>query len=205
MIKHWLSKRIVLSNITNTQRSKFESNGYFYYNGLRATFSEALQYLGSGDALDIGAGFGNETMELLKRGFRVVATDPNPEAIAYLERVAKKNPELRVIQQSLPDCPQGNHFDLIVCEMVLHFLQKKEAHDSVKKMQARTKKGGINVVSSYIEQPEIHSDPGIKPGYFTFLLAPNELRSLYDGWEILYYEEKSNKLNIQSARVIARK
>jgi 2-polyprenyl-3-methyl-5-hydroxy-6-metoxy-1,4-benzoquinol methylase len=206
MIKKWLNKRIALSNVRGPQKSKFESNGYFYYNGLRATFTEALQYIdGAGTALDIGAGFGNETKELLRRGFRVVATDSNPEAVKYLKRLSKKGAGLEVLQQALPAFPSGHSFDLVLCEMVIHFLSAEQAYASIEKMQTNTRPGGLHVLSSYIEQPEIHDDSRIKPGYFSFLLQPRELKKLYKGWEILYYEEKSNKLNIQSARLVARK
>jgi 2-polyprenyl-3-methyl-5-hydroxy-6-metoxy-1,4-benzoquinol methylase len=206
-MKKTIKKFLVTHNIPGkTQRHKFESNGFYYYNGLRATFTEALSFVEQpGIALDIGAGFGNEVKVLLKRGFDVVATDSNPEAVKYLERIAKKNTKLQVMRQALPKFPHGKLFDLIVCEMVLHFLSQQQAYASIEKVQANTRVGGINVISSYIEQPEIHNDPRIKPGYFSFLLPPGELKQLYSGWEILYYQEKSNKLNIQSARLIARR
>ncbi len=205
-MKEKIKKFIVTRNLFGrTQRNKFESGGFYYYGGQRATFSKALSYIQkAGKALDIGAGFGNEVKVLLKKGWKVVATDPNPEATAYLQKVAKKQPELLVFEQALPDFPEGS-FDLIVCEMVLHFLKNEEAYQSIKNIQRVTEKGGINVISSYIEQPIIHTDPRITPGYFTFLLQPDELKQLYADWEILYYEETGNAMGFKSARLIARK
>lgn len=205
-VKSRIKKFIVTNNLLGkTQKNKFESEGFYYYSGQRATFTEGLKYVKEpGRALDIGAGFGNEVKELLKRGCEVVAIDPNEEAVKYLQKVAKKQPKLSVLHQALPDFPEGK-FDFIVCEMVLHFLSKKVAYESIKKMQAATNSGGLNVISSYLEQPSIHTDPRIKPGYFTFLLEAEELKKLYKDWEMLYYEEKQNAMSLDSARMVARK
>lgn len=205
-MKRNIKKFIVQNNLwKKPQRHSFESGGYYYYNGQRKTFTKALGYVARpGSALDIGAGFGNEVRTLLKRGFSVVATDSNPEAVRFLGKLSKKNKRLTVLNQSLPELPSSK-FDFIVCEMVLHFLNKKDALKSVKKIQEATKSGGINAISSYIEQQAIHTDPRITPGYYNFLFQPRELEKLYKEWEILYYQEEGNTLGFQSARLIARK
>ena len=186
--KHWLRS--------------FRSGEYHYYNGLRYTFEKVLPYLSGGRALDIGAGFGNETKELLRRGFVVVATDSNPEAVKYLKEVAKHQ-SLTVLNQSLSEIPEGN-FDLIVCEMVLHFLDKKSVQASIEKMQNATNGNGLNVISSYVDSRSIRRDPRLK-GYFNYLLKPDELDKAYEGWEILHSELKRNLMGHESIRFIARK
>lgn len=202
-MKKRIKKFIVQKNLwKKPQQHSFESGGFYYYNGLRQTFRRALEFVDTpGSALDIGAGFGNEVRELLKRDFKVTATDFNKESVEYLQKLAKKQNGLTVLNQALPDFPKGK-FDFIVCEMVLHFLSKKDAHLSIKKMQNSTQPGGLNVITSYIEQPKIHSH---SLGYYNFLFQPSELQKLYSGWEILYYEEKGNALGFKSARLIARK
>ena len=183
-------------------KRKFYSNGFYYYNGLRYTFKKVLPYLSGGRALDVGAGFGNETKELLRRNFEVVATDLNPEAVKYLNVVAKHQ-NLTVLKRSLPEIPEGR-FDLIVCEMVLHFLDKKSVRISIKKMQNMTSNTGLNVISSYVESPSIRRDPRLK-GYFKYLSKPDDLDKAYKGWEILHSELKRNLMGHESIRFIARK
>ncbi|HMS30957.1 MAG TPA: methyltransferase domain-containing protein [Candidatus Saccharibacteria bacterium] len=186
--KHWLRS--------------FRSGEYHYYNGLRATFKKALPYLTEGRALDIGAGFGNETSVLLKNGYEVVATDVNLEAIKYLKKVAKTK-NLQVFQQSLPELPEGK-FDVIICEMVLHFLNASDTRSAIANMQQATDRGGLNIISTYIDSQSIHKDPRLK-GYFKFLLPPGELESLYSDWEVLFAGEKVNAMGHPSLRFIARK
>ena len=185
-----------------TWKRSFRSGDFCYYNGLRATFEKALPYLGGGRALDIGAGFGNETKELLKRGFEVVATDQNLEAVKYLKKLSR-NKKLTVLNQSLPEFPEGK-FDLIVCEMVLHFLEEQSVHSSIKKIQNATSSGGLNVISSYTESRSIRQDSRME-GYFSYLLKSDELNRLYKKWDILYSELKVNMMGHKSIRFIARK
>lgn len=205
-MKNKIKKFIVNHSLLGkNQWQKFESGGYFYYSGQRVTFTKALDFVKKpGNALDIGAGYGNEVKALLRRGFTVDATDINQDAVKYLHKVALRKSALKVYPIGLPELPEST-YDFIVCEMVLHFLNKKDAYSAIAKMQQATNKSGLHVISSYIDTSGIHSDPRIKPGYFTFLLKEGELKELYKDWKILYYEEKSNVLGFKSARMIARK
>lgn len=203
-MKNKFNRLIVLSGLRKSQKSKFESNGYFYRSGLRVTFEKSLQYFSGGRALDIGAGFGNEVKVLLKQGAEVVATDNNKDAITYLTKLTKKHLGLDVIEESLPSLSAIGTFDLIVCEMVLHFLNQKDTLSSIKRIQAKTKSRGLNVISTYVDLAPLNQDESMQT-YFNYLLPEGELRRLYSGWEILYYEEKENIYNFKSARIIARK
>lgn len=161
------------------------SGDYVYKNAPRVTTAKAHAYIDGGTALDVGAGFGNEVRLLLEHGFTVTATEQNDEALAFL---AKEFPSITVLKQSLPEVP-NELYDLIVCEMVLHFLPKKKAYLSVKAIQGATKSGGIHVLSLHLEQPAIHTDERIPKGYFHYLPTPGEMRQLYTGWKILSYQE----------------
>lgn len=182
----------------------FKSGRFYYYNGLRITFSKALDYVEKpGRGLDIGAGYGNEARELLKKGFAVIATEVNPDAISHLNKIARKNNHLTVSEVSLPEIPKGK-FDFITCEMVLHFLDKKETFTALENIQKSTNQGGLNVVTSYVDSESIKEDIRMK-GYCSYLLPSGELKKIYADWEILYYEEKVNAMGHPSARLIARK
>ena len=207
-MKNRVNKFLVTGGFSLKHRRGFKSGDFYYYNGMRATFEKALLFIQKpGRALDIGAGFGNETKELLKRGFDVVATDVNSDAVKYLKKLARKTHYTRTVlevdEMGLPEIPEGR-FDFIVCEMVLHFLDEDGALNSIQKIQDATEKGGINAISSYTESKSIREDPRLT-GYFNYLLPPEKLKKLYKNWEILYYEEKSNIMGHPSARLIARK
>ena len=187
-----------------TKVRKFKSGRYYYYSGLRTTFERSLSYISGSRALDIGAGYGNETKVLLDRGFSVVAVETEPGALKYLKRIESKNPKLIVSSVSLPNIPNKMTYDIIVCEMVLHFLSKPDVHRSIKNMQHYTVPRGLNVISSYIEQDSIHKDERLV-GYFDYLLAADELDELYKDWDILHSELKGNLMGHKSIRFIARR
>jgi hypothetical protein len=75
-------------------------------------------------------------------------------------------------------------------------------------MQAWTKPEGINVITSYTSNNPIEQ---LKEHGVRFFLEPGELRSAYEGWKILMYEEtrgtSKNALGtaFESARLIAQK
>ena len=184
-MKNKIKKFLVIHQLLNHRMMSFKSGDFHYYNKMRVTLSRALEFVQTpGRALDIGAGFGNETKVLLKRGFEVVASDINPEAVTYLQKVARRNHKLTAIQQSLPEIPPGE-FDLISCEMVLHFLDENDVHRAVTGVQNSTRTGGLNVISTYIDSKSIKNDPRMD-GYCKYLLPSGMLQYLYKDWKILY-------------------
>jgi tellurite methyltransferase len=55
------------------------------------------RFQAAGFAVDLGCGDGRDTMELLRRGWRVFAIDAEPEAIRRLERRAESMPALETL------------------------------------------------------------------------------------------------------------
>jgi SAM-dependent methyltransferase len=81
--------------------------------------------------------------------------------------------------------PQG-HYDVVVCNGLLQYVRDKEP--VIRRMQAATVAGGINVVSlwsSYTPVPEEHS---LVPVYCDD--EDGEVAKLYQDWpkELCYYE-----------------
>lgn len=133
---------MALNGFGKKKKIKFKSDKYFYCNGLRLGFQQALKFAGGETALDIGAGFGNEVKVLLNKGYSVTAVEPNLEAANYLNKLAgKRSNNLKVLEQSLPNLNINNKFDFVICEMVLHFLDKKDVMSSVKNIQSYTNVG----------------------------------------------------------------
>jgi 2-polyprenyl-3-methyl-5-hydroxy-6-metoxy-1,4-benzoquinol methylase len=156
--------------------------------------------------LDIGAGYGNNTYWLLSRGHAVTAIETNHEAVLELQKFKKNFPKNVIVFESSVDAymPQQT-YDAVVCCMVLHFLKDVDVgYDVIKAIQSWTSPGGLNVITTYTSENSLSDD-------YTFLLRPNELRKLYEGWEIVQYEEsyarnfRSAKNFKDIARLVARK
>lgn len=189
-----------------TDSDFIESNGFFYPNYPRQQVLEMLKYKQQGAALDIGAGFGNNTSPLLKSGFEVTVTETNGECVDALNELSGKHPgKIHVIDEPLEKLHFETKFDAVICTMVLHFLNRPDALTAIKNMQKWTASGGMNVITSYTDH---NSDMGEG---IDFLLHTNELKDLYFGWKIILYDEvMSGTQNpvgkaFQSAKLIAQK
>lgn len=143
---------------------------------------ELVSYVQSGDVLDMGAGHGRDAFYLANCGFNVTAADADEEALNVL---AKKNSEsakpLKVIKVDILTYQPVQQFDVIICDMVLHFLSTDGVKKAVMNLQDWTKPSGYNLVTAYTTK----NPPGKRP----YLFAPNELLSFYAGWELLIYKE----------------
>ena len=189
-----------------TESGFIESNGFFYPDYPRQQVVEMLQYKQGGSALDIGAGFGNNTIPLIESGFEVTVTETNDECVAALHQLSEEHQgKMLVIDEPLEELHFDTQFDAVVCTMVLHFLKRADALRSIKNMQTWTKSGGVNVITGYTDH---NSDIGES---IDFLLHTDELRELYTGWNIIKYDEVfSGTQNpagkaFQSAKLIAQK
>jgi ubiquinone/menaquinone biosynthesis C-methylase UbiE len=189
-----------------TESGFIESNGFFYPDYPRQQVLEMLKYKRSGSALDIGAGFGNNTIPLLESGFNVTVTETNDECIEALHQLSEKHKDkVQVVGKPLEELNFETQFDAVICTMVLHFLSRSDALKALVNMQRWTKAGGINVITGYTDS---NSDMGED---IDFLLHTNELKELYAGWEIILYDEVlSGTQNpagkaFQSAKLIAQK
>lgn len=189
-----------------TESGFIESNGFFYPNYPRQQVVEMLKYKQQGTALDIGAGFGNNTIPLLESGFEVTATETNSECVDELHKLSKKYPnKVHVSVELLERLHFDTQFDAVICTMVLHFLNRPDALTAIKNMQEWTASGGVNVITGYTDY---NSDMGED---IDFLLHANELKELYPGWKVIFYDEvMSGTQNpagkaFQSVKLIAQK
>ncbi|MGI8990821.1 MAG: class I SAM-dependent methyltransferase [Bryobacteraceae bacterium] len=141
----------------------------------------ALENLHPGTALDLACGTGRHAIYLGKRGWRVVAVDWSPSAIATLrERARGLEIETRVV-----DLEAGNfaidsrRYDLIVAWL---YLQR----DLFPKIRDGICAGGIAACSVLLRG--------------RFAAQPGELQEAFDGWTVLHYEE-----NGKAAELVAKK
>ena len=142
----------------------------------------ALEFVKSGKALDFGSAGGVNSFYLAEKGFDVTAVDNNSDALSELEkRNDDSDKKVTIINSDIREFSSTDKYDIIVCTMVLHFLDGKGVDEVVHKMQSMTQESGVNVITVYTDKNE----PGKRP----YLFHEDELRNLYDKWEVVYYDE----------------
>jgi SAM-dependent methyltransferase len=91
-----------------------------YSKRLARLFAEFAGVQAGSRALDVGAGTGALTAELLARGATVAAADPSPEFVAVLR---ERFPDLEVEEAPAESLPYGDGvFDIALAQLVLAFV-----------------------------------------------------------------------------------
>jgi SAM-dependent methyltransferase len=99
------------------------------YDRARPTYPrEAAQWLVGQQAatvLELGAGTGKLTQQLVALGHGVVATDPDP---AMLERLRRNLPDVGTLETHAEELPVGDHgFDVVVAAQAFHWFDADRA------------------------------------------------------------------------------
>jgi len=135
-----------------------------------------------GNALDIGASYGFDSLFLASKGFKVTAVEKDKllaDQICLME-----NDYIKVVNKDIADF-KFDQYNLVNCSFILHFLRGK-ARNTLNKIKQITKLNGINLIATFL-------DAGDFENKHKGLFARNELKELYVGWEILDYFEKEVK------------
>lgn len=162
---------------------KFKSNRDVFGAQVFPLVREAIKYVSSGDALDLGAGNGRNTIFLISKSFNVTSVDTSEEGLRILQEKVKQEDKLKTVLSDVREFKADKKYDFVVAIGLLHFLSKKEGSDLIKKMQSWTKKGGVNVLGAKMSQ----NTRGDLPHIFEH----NELKGYYkkENWDIKYYSE----------------
>lgn len=153
-------------------------------NSVRPEVSAVLKFKKSGSALDLGCGIGRHSLFLAKKGFRVTAVDASSGPLIALKELARlQKLPIKIVHTDAVAYKPTKKFDVILLNMVLHFLPRKEQPKLLHAMQTATSKGGLNVVSSYTNK----TPKGTRP----HPIKPGSLKTCYEqaGWKILHYKE----------------
>lgn len=178
--------------------------------GLNPPHSEvvmAMETIKAGKVLDLGSGTGRNALYLSQLGFDVTAVDHNAGAIATLNAIAKDEgiSNLEAEVYDINEAAIEGEYDFIVSTVTLMFLDPERVGAVLADMQAKTRKGGYNLIVSAMDT-EKHPCP---VPFFTFLLGEGELREAYEGWEMVKYNEDLGRLHsgieLQFATMLARK
>lgn len=160
-----------------------------------------LNYKRSGQVLDVGAGDGDNTLFLAENGFNVTAIDSSSDKIKELEKKAKDISQkvISKIKTEVRDVTKGidENFDVIMSNKMLYFLSRDQALNLIKDFQLHTKKGGINIISTVMNEGDFYNQAQRQKELGeednSFFANPNEIISLYKDWEILEYKEELKK------------
>jgi tellurite methyltransferase len=140
----------------------------------------------TGRVLDFGCGLGNLAMAAAERGCSVLALDASPAAIEYLrQRAAAAKLPIEAIEADLRDYRIDGDFDCVVSIGLLMFFDCATSLRTVSMLQERVRPGGIAVINTLIEGTSYFDI--FQPGSYC-LLARDELRQHFFGWDILHLE-----------------
>ncbi len=142
-----------------------------------------LKFKKSGSVLDMGSGNGRHSLFFAKKGFKVTALDNDKILLSDIKKTAKEK-DLTITTKycDIKKYQPSRNFDVIIASMSLHFLEKPQVIKAIQMMKNHTKIGGINYISNFTDKHPIGTRP--------YLMKKNELKSYYDDWSVLTYEEK---------------
>ena len=173
---------------------------YFYKKyQLSPTHSEILAatpYLQGGRALDVGCGQGHNALylsQLSQHSFEVDAWDVNVSSLQKLQQIidAEGIQNIYVQQRDLNTDPSiTGTYDFICCTVVMMFLEAKTVKPLIAQMQQATKVNGFNLIVCAMDTPDIPAQPD-----FPFAFKIGELSALYEGWNIVKYNEDVGELH----------
>lgn len=145
----------------------------------------------NGKALDLATGLGGSALFLASKGLDVYAWDISPVAIERLNASAQQ--QGLTIHSQIRDCiarpPEPSSFDLII---VSRFLER----DLCPAISAALKPGGLLFYQTYTRKKKGSDGPN-NPH---FLLAKEELLSLFAELEVVSYNEGEEALFIGRAQ-----
>ncbi len=151
-----------------------------------------LDYIQTGKTLDIGAGYGRNSVFLAQAGFQVTALDQSSTGMEKLKQEAQnKNLNIECIVGNVLVFDQKQTFDLIVIAFMLHHLESEEARMLIAQMKRQTNLSGIHCVIAFNKNGDIYKQ---RPNNHFFLPAEGELKEIYADWEILKFKEEERRM-----------
>jgi SAM-dependent methyltransferase len=145
--------------------------------------------------LDIGAGASPTGLYLAAYGHDVTTIDLDPWTVDWQNHWARQTGlqnNFRARYGSVLELGQSDaKYDLIIGEMLLHFLDEKDARKAKAAMRAATLVGGFNILSAYSDDnPDQEMLP---PRSLAQFLSAEDLRAGYtdDEWDVIFEQEGS--------------
>lgn len=140
-----------------------------------------------GTVLDLGGGYGKNSLPFAQRGFDVTLVDFDSREINKLKKLIKDfGVTMKVFQENITKFKFDRKYDIILNIATLHYLEEHEAKELIKKMKEGTAKGGLNLITVFTEKNPSKD--------FKYLFKKGELRNFYKDWKIMEYEEYMSRL-----------
>lgn len=181
-------------------------NSRYGLNPAHSEVVEACKIIERCKALDMGCSNGRNALYLSQLGFDVTAVDNNPNAIDMLQQIVSKEKIVNIQSQvyDINKASLGEGYDFIACTVTLMFLNPACIDAVITDMQEHTLPSGYNLIVCAMSTAEHPC-----PARFPFTLKEGELREVYDGWELIKYNEDvgtmHNGAQLQFATMLARK
>jgi SAM-dependent methyltransferase len=178
--------------------ARFSAAGYVYGKEPVEFLERHVGLLPRGKALDLAAGEGRNAVFLARNGFEVVAVDISEVGLRKAEALAsERGVRIRTVQADLEEYDLGAEAYDVVTN--LYYLQRS----LIPRIKRALKPGGVVVFEMYtLDNLEIPGAHG--PRDRAFLLAPGELRRLFDDFELLRWSETRDEKKAV-ASLLARK
>ena len=134
-----------------------------------------------GDALDLGAGAGRDTIHLLSRGWSVTAVDASAAAVAALRRIHA--PRLRVVASTIEDF-EPETYDLVNAQYSLPFVPPARFDAVVETLRDAVRPGGLMCVVFFGPRDEWN-----RAGNQITFSVQADVRRLFAAWDMAELDE----------------
>lgn len=172
--------------------------------GLDPILKRYLDFVPGKNVLDLGIGYGRNSIPLQNMGFSVTGVDYSHNSIDMCKKICS---EINLIQSDIRSFDiQPNKFDLILSRCVLHFLHKDDAFSIMNSMKDNVKENGLvylNVFSAsdfrrekcqalenfeYLEDNVFHN---LLDDFYMSFYTKDEILGVFDGFRTLFVSDES--------------
>ena len=102
-----------------------------------------------GRVLEVGAGNGSNSVELVRRSLRLDATDGSVEAVRLTARALGADPRAHAQLLELPAIPPRPVYDAVVVAEVLYYLRPADMAPTARRLAAALRRGGRLVLAHH--------------------------------------------------------
>ncbi|PCI18911.1 hypothetical protein COB64_04565 [Candidatus Wolfebacteria bacterium] len=156
-----------------------------------------LKHIESGNAIDLGAGQGRNSLFLASHGFSVEAVDSSSVAIQKIKEQSKKeNIKIDAHVSDISELELSKEYDAIISTLVLHHLASDKAISLIENIKEHTKVGGVNVITLFTKEGDFYT---IDKEKGTFYADRGQLKDMYSDWEIIEYFEREGKAHAKKS------
>ncbi len=134
-----------------------------------------------GDALDVGACAGRDTIHLLSRGWHVTAVDSSPSAVEALRRIPAES--LTVVTATAQDFVPST-YDLVNAQFSLPFIRRSHLDAAVARLRDSVRPG-----ASCARRSSDSATSGINPEPSSRSAVVRTSRGSSQGWETIELDE----------------